>query len=87
MPNSHLNLPYRHKDKADRKLFKQIRLFEDLAFLIPRIRLDPQDVSSPCPNQTLFCIRLCSLIDVCLSIFSSILPPCCVVFFLLRYLC
>jgi len=50
MPNSHLNLPYRHKDKAHRKLFKQIRLFEDLAFLIPRIRLDPEDISSPCPD-------------------------------------
>jgi len=52
-----------------------------LTFLIPAIHLDPEHISSPCPNSTLFCIRICSLIDVCSSIFSSIISPHCICFF------
>jgi len=75
--------------------------FQALAFLIPYIHLDAEDISSPCPNETLLFIRMCSLIDVCFSILTSIIPPrcivfftfhCvsshhCIVFFLVRYLC
>ena len=45
--------------------------------------LDPEDISSPCPNYT-FRIKVSSLIDVCFSAFSSIIPPHCIVFYL-RY--
>jgi len=48
-------------DGADRKHFKRIQLshhcqyaltlfFQAVAFLIPGIHLDPEDISSPCHN-------------------------------------
>ena len=55
--------------------------FQALAFLIPYIHLDAEDISSPCPNETLLFIRMCSLIDVCFSILTSIIPPRCILFF------
>jgi len=57
--------------------------FQALAFLIPYIHLDAEDISSSCPNETLLFIRMCSLIDVCFSILTSIIHPRCIVFFLL----
>jgi len=46
------------------------------------IHLDPDDIGSPCPSETQFCIEICSLIDVYSSIFSCIISLYfCVVFF------
>jgi len=37
------------------------------------IPLDPEDIGSPCPSETQFCIEICSLIDVYSSVFSCII--------------
>jgi len=79
-------------DRADRKLFKQIQLSQHcLNSLLPSPRLPysryslrsrGHQFSLPQLNSVSYKkLRICSLIDVCFSIFSSIIPPHCIVRF------
>ena len=73
-------------DRADRLMFKQIQLSHHCPnSLLPSSRLPYSRYSlrSRGHRFSQFCIRICSLIDVCFSIFCSIILPHCICFFLL----